>query len=440
METSVDYTCDVCNEFRPSLKSLRRHLLSKHDRRFSVRTNCSEPYPPEKLKAAREALSRDRLNPDRRRRLRQAAPASASCRVSAIRQGSQGFFTRPHAAGPGDGFRKPRSTHSSTRGTASSSRSSSGTAAGGRDTGSRSSSTSSRRSRGDVRPSSPYAAAGRDGDTRRSHSRSSSSSSRNTRRDARPSSSSGAAGDGDARRSRDTFRKPETPKRSRSPRSHYRPAGLETSDSGSTTPATDLSDGAILDEFFDTHLTPQFPELADPQDSASLLQPSTSTAAGPHVPVVDGDSRPAQHASSVDIVGDIASPSSSEAAASISEVILAPQVPVDASSASPQDDPKPLPQPLDICPIPFDEIAAMIDTHPTSSSAVIVELLLRTRVFSERNRALVIAAVGAAVATHRLQAQRLIAIANLALGCDPSGTQLWQDVSTRLNAASSRPY
>lgn len=99
--------------------------------------------------------------------------------------------------------------------------------------------------------------------------------------------------------------------------------------------------------------------------------------------------------------------------------------------------------PLILCPVPPDEIAAAVDAMPSLPATVIVAGLSGRRQFTPERRALLEAAVQAAVATHRLQAVRLIQLINLDWSQqerrDVIGPQLLEDVSLRLNLASSRP-
>ena len=69
----MDITCDVCGSERPSVKSIRRHLLKDHGRVFISRRRCSAPFPglQRELERAQEKLYQDRRNPANRQRNRE---------------------------------------------------------------------------------------------------------------------------------------------------------------------------------------------------------------------------------------------------------------------------------------------------------------------------------------------------------------------------------
>jgi hypothetical protein len=91
----LDYpVCDVCGARSPFVRSVRKHLLSHHHRRFDVRTGLSRPWTPDSLETALASLSRDRANPQQRRRRRTAAfggcnsPGEPTARVRQVSRGA----------------------------------------------------------------------------------------------------------------------------------------------------------------------------------------------------------------------------------------------------------------------------------------------------------------------------------------------------------------
>ena len=78
------FHCDMCGSDRPSLKSLRRHLLGAHSRQYDNRRHASMPFKgtSEQLLAAREKLYWDRRNPHDRRQHRQEM--STDCHVRRV--------------------------------------------------------------------------------------------------------------------------------------------------------------------------------------------------------------------------------------------------------------------------------------------------------------------------------------------------------------------
>jgi cell wall assembly regulator SMI1 len=106
--------------------------------------------------------------------------------------------------------------------------------------------------------------------------------------------------------------------------------------------------------------------------------------------------------------------------------------------------------PLEVCPLPVNEIAAAVDAQPNLSAAQIVELITGRVRLNERGRALLVAAVDGAVASHRYQAERLAQSINLAAEQDPGWLpllaqhpmlkQLCEILQGRLTSALSRPF
>ena len=69
MESHATRRRDRYGSLRPSVKSLKRHLLSQHGLSYNSFRNCSKTFagPPERLVRAQEALYRDRRKPAMRR-------------------------------------------------------------------------------------------------------------------------------------------------------------------------------------------------------------------------------------------------------------------------------------------------------------------------------------------------------------------------------------
>jgi len=452
----MEVFCDVCDKICPSYKSLRRHLLKYHDRAYSSPAGVSVPYPPARLKAAKAALLRDRVNPAGRQKRRDEAagikPSSSRKRGCAKRRVDGEHSRSPHrSTNPApssssvelDGAARPSLRHSrQSRAPDRTSARSDGSAR------------STKRSTSHARKS-PSAAVGssgcRDGATRP------------TRRS--PSSTAQSKPDGATRPTPGGHRRPSAAREPAAPSTsfgrerpsaaagseaqaravhvsptrrptNYIPAGSESTDSDISVFAADLSDGAVIDDFFNDLCQTSYGELHNPTAAAAPpSRPSTSSASNAKTTKQRSTGlRPPKGAGDGGLPsgGNTESmpPPSSPSASAAHDVPQPPLPSVPVEQALPL---------LDVCPISYEEIAAAVEASSQHSASVIVASFTARRVLSPRGLALLQAAVGAAVATHRWQATLLIRQANTAFAAGDT-SHLIEDITLRLETAAARPF
>lgn len=394
--------CDCCGSSRPSVKSLRRHLLSQHGRIYSVRAGVSAPFPGSlaELRQAQLHLARDRMNPRMRREYRATTSTPASGRVPSSRDNEVPISR-------GRGRARIRSTWASGPGTRSDGPTHRPVAVDDRlpsaDRRRRATEPAPGPGRRAASPS-PSRLRRRDGSSGRrvgrvspSRSPAADAPSRPTAHPAGPPlSSSWASGAAAAT--------------SGASAAMGRPAGIESSSSADDTLLSDLSDGAVIHDLLE-ELYRESHWGATPTSSPPRAAPRASSTP-------DSATRP-------------------------------PQVDMGHSASMTEPPPIVLGTPLDVCPIPVCEIAAAVDAQPQLSAAQIVALITGRVRLDDRARALLVAAVDGAVACHRYQAERFAQQINTArqdpswlplLGQHPMLYQLSEIIRGRLNSALSRPF